>query len=144
MPVPDPIRIDGLREFQAALKAMDGETQKKLKVVLDSAAQAVVGGASRRVPVRTGRARASLRAQSSQREAKVVGGSKKVPYYGFLDFGNDPKRGHGVGRKDSHPRRFLAEGRYMYPAFEANRQSIYKALQNSIVELATDAGLAVT
>lgn len=146
MPVPDPIQIHGLREFQAALKAMDGETQKKLKVVLDQVAQAVVGGASRRVPVgKTGLARKSLRAQSSQREAKVVGGSKKVPYYGFLDFGNKPGGGRGgVGRKDSNPRKFIERGRYMYPAFDANRDSIYKALQKSIVQLAEEAGLGVT
>ena len=144
MPVPDPIKIDGLREFQAALKAIDGETQKKLKVVLDEAALAVVGGASRRVPVRTGKARASLRARSSQREAKVLGGGAKVPYYGFLDFGNKPGGGRGaVGRRDSNPRRFVTEGRYMYPAFHANRDSIYNALQKSIVKLAEDAGLGV-
>lgn len=145
MPVPDPIKIEGLREFQRALKDMDGESQKKLKVVLDQAAQAVVGGASRRVPVgKTGLARKSLRAQSSQREAKVVGGSRKVPYYGFLDFGNKPGGGRGgVGRRDSNPRRFIERGRYMYPAFDANRESIYKALQKSIVQLAQEVGLEV-
>lgn len=144
MPVPDPIKIDGLREFQKALKDMDGETQKKLKGVLDAAALAVVGGASRRVPARTGRARASLRARSSQREGRVMGGSAKVPYYGFLDFGNVVGGGRGsVGRKDAVPRRFVPEGRYMYPAFHANRDSIYKALQQSIVKLAEEAGLGV-
>jgi hypothetical protein len=133
----EPIKISGLREFQRALKEMDGETQKQLKVVLDDAARLVVGGASRRVPARTGAARASLRAQSSQREAKVIGGSAKVPYYGFLDFGGS------VGRKKSVKRPFVTSGRYMYPAFAANRDSIYRALQEGIVKVAENVGLEV-
>lgn len=148
----DPIRIVGLVEFQRALKALDGESQKRLKVVLDDAARTVAQGASRRVPRRTGRAAASLRAQSSQREAKVVGGSKKVPYYGWLDFGGTV----GRGRVSSHVakkkavvagkthRAWIGSGRYMYPAYAANRDSINKALQNSLTQLVRDVGLEVT
>lgn len=132
-----PIKIGGLREFQAALKAMDGEAQKQLRVVLNDAAATVAGAAGRRVPVRSGKARASLRAQSSQREAKVVGGSAKVPYYGWLDFGGK------VGKHRSVSRRFVTEGRYMYPAFHANRDSIYAALQAALVELARSKGVTV-
>jgi hypothetical protein len=126
MPTIEPIKIAGLREFQAALKQMDGETQKQLKAVLDDAARTVVGGAA-----------ASIRARSSQREARVMGGSAKVRYYGFIDFGG------AVGRNKSVKRHFISEGRYMYPAFHANRDSIYTALQKSIVQLAEDAGLGV-
>jgi hypothetical protein len=132
-----PIKIDGLRQFQAALKQMDGETQKQLKVVLDDAARTVSTGAARRVPRRSGRAAASVRPRSSQREARVMGGSAKVPYYGFIDFGGR------VGRKKSVSRRFIAEGRYMYPTFHANRDSIYAALQKSLIQLAENAGLGV-
>lgn len=136
--VPEPIKITGLQEFQRALKAMDGESQKKLRLVLNEAAAVVVGGAARRVPVRTGAARASLRAQSSQREAKVIGGSKKAPYYGWLDFGGR------IGRDKSQRRPFIAAGRYMYPAFSANRESIHKALERRLQELVREAGLEVS
>lgn len=132
-----PLSIRGLRELQAALKQADGETQKQLRVVFNQAAQAVVGGAARRVPVRTGTARNSIRAASGQREAKVSGGSKKAVYYGWLDFGG------AVGRKKNTRRRFLQEGRYIYPAYSANTDSIQKALERSIVELARSAGLEV-
>lgn len=134
----DPIQIKGLREFQAALKQMDGETQKQLRVVLNSAADLVASGAARRVPSRSGRARASLRAQSSQREAKVVGGSKKVPYYGWLDFGGR------IGRKQGNRRPFLQAGRYVYPTFVANRDAIYQALADGLADLARSAGLDVS
>lgn len=133
----DPIKITGLREFQRGLKQMDGESQKQLRVVLNQAANVVATGAARRVPRKTGRAAASLRAQSSQREARVVGGSKKVPYYGWLDFGGR------IGRDKSQRRPFVQSGRYMYPAFAANRDSIYKALQQALVDLARKAGLEV-
>lgn len=132
-----PVSIRGLRDLQAALKALDGESQKQIRVVLNSAAQAVVGGASRRVPVKTGTARNSIRATSGQREAKVSGGSKKAAYYGWLDFGGV------VGRKKNTRRRFLQEGRYIYPAYSANADSIQKALVNALTELARGAGLEV-
>lgn len=133
----DPISIRGLRYLQAALKAMDGETQKRLRVVFNDAAQAVVGGASRRVPVRTGTARKSIRATSSQREAKVSGGSKRAAYYGWLDFGG------ATGPQRSVKRPFIQKGRYIYPAYDANRESIGKALEKSIVQLCRDVGLEV-
>lgn len=134
----DPIKVDGLKEFQRALKQMDGESQKQLRVVLNSAATTVATGAARRVPRRTGRAAASLRAMSSQREARVMGGSKKVPYYGWLDFGGR------IGRDKSQRRAFVPAGRYMYPTFAANRDSIYTALQRGLADLARNAGLEVT
>jgi hypothetical protein len=133
-----PIRITGLREIQAALRQLDGESQKQLRVVLNSAAQAVVGGASRRVPTKTGAARQSIRAASGQREAKVSGGSKKVPYYGWLDFGGK------VGRARSVSRPFLQSGRYIYPAYDANKDSIGKALSQALVDLCRNVGLEVT
>lgn len=133
-----PIKIQGLREFQAALKAMDGESQKKLKVALDNVSEVVAAGAARRVPRRTGKAAASLRAQSSQREAKVVGGSKKVPYYGWLDFGGR------VGKDRSVSRPFVKSGRYLWPTVAANRQPLEKALQKALVELAREAGMEAT
>jgi hypothetical protein len=134
----DPIKITGLREFQKALKDLDGESQKQLKVVLDDVARGVAAGAARRVPMRTGRARASLRAQSSQREAKVVGGSRKVPYYAWLDFGGR------VGKKKSVSRPFVTSGRYIYPTIGASRQSIAEALADGLGQLIEKAGLEVT
>lgn len=133
----DPISITGLRDIQAALKQLDGESQKQLRVVFNDAAQAVVGGAARRVPTLTGAARQSLRATSSQREAKVSGGSKKAAYYGWLDFGGR------VGPNRSVSRPFVKTGRYIYPAYAANKESIGKALEQSLVDLCRDNGFEV-
>lgn len=133
----NPIRIQGLKEFQRALKDMDGESQKLLRVVLNDVARTVATGAGRRVPRQTGRAAASLREQSSQREARVVGGSRKVPYYGWLDFGGR------VGRDRAVRRPFIKAGRYMYPTLGANKESLGKALQHGLAQLARDAGVGL-
>lgn len=133
----DPVRIQGLRELQAALKQMDGESQKQLRVALNSVAETVVAGAARRVPRKTGRAAASLRARSSQREAAITGGSKKVPYYGWLDFGGR------VGRNKTVNRPVVKSGRYLWPTIAANRESLEKGLTTALADAARQAGFEV-
>lgn len=133
----DPIRIGGLRDFQAALKQMDGESQKQLRVVMNDVAATVASGAARRVPSRTGRARASVRVMSSQREARVAGGTAKAKYYGWLEFGGR------IGRNKATSRPFVRGGRYMYPALAANRDGITRALEEGLADLARRSGLDV-
>lgn len=136
MPLIEPIKIEGIRDFQRALKNMDGESQKKLRLVWNEAADTVARGASRRVPVVTGAARKSLKAGSSQREARVKGGGRRAPYYGWLDFGGTAGRGQR--------RRFIQGGRYVYPAFAANRDAIFEHLSEALSDLAQEAGLEVS
>jgi len=134
----DPIKVKGLREFQAALKAMDGESQKQLRVALNKAADLVAASASPNIPHRSGRARASMRAQSSQQEAKVLGGSKKVPYYGWLDFGGR------IGRDKSVARPFYKRGRYIYPAYVREYPDVMSTLVEALADVARNAGLEVS
>lgn len=135
-----PIKIEGLREFQRALKEVDGESQKQLRVVLNQVAETVAQGAARRVPRKSGRAAASLRTASSQREARVQGGGARVPYYGWLDFGGT-RTGRAGGRSY---RPFVKSGRYMYPTIAANTDTLAKALSDALARVARDAGLEVT
>jgi hypothetical protein len=133
-----PIEISGLRELQRALRELDGESQKKLRLVLNEAAETVIGGARRRVPDRSGKARGSLKARSGQREAIVMGGGRKAPYYPWLDFGGK------VGRDRSVQRTFVKSGRYLYPSWAASRRSVLEALAEAITDLAREAGLEVS
>lgn len=130
----DAIRIDGLKELQAALKRVDGETQKQLRVVFNDAVEIIAADARRKVPSRSGRARASVKAQSGQREAKVVGGSKRVPYYPWLDFGGK------VGRDRSVTRRWEPDGRYLYPSWRRNRDEVHKALEAGLTKVIRSVG----
>lgn len=133
----DQIRITGLVELQAALKAIDGESQKQLRVVFNEAAQTVVTAAQGRVPVRTGAARASIRVASGQRSAAIKAGGAKVPYFGWLDFG-------GRRAYEKHAvRPFMQDGRYLYAAFYAHKADVMTQLQAALVALAESKGLKV-
>jgi HK97 gp10 family phage protein len=129
------VKVKGLRDLQAALKATEDGLQKELRVALNRAADLVASGAARRVPVKTGRARASLRAQSSQREAKVMGGSKKAAYYGWLEFGGR------IGRDKATRRPFVKGGRYLWPAYAAQRDQVAKVIAAELTALMERTGL---
>lgn len=133
----EPIKVTGLRDFQKALRDMDSDLPKQLRVALNSVAETVAGGARRRIPSRTGAARNSLKVASSQREARIKGGSAKAPYYPWVDFGGR------VGRHKSVSRPFVKSGRYMYPSYSANRASVLSALEQVLVDLAESNGLEV-
>lgn len=135
MSVRDPVRIDGLRDLQAALKRMDGQSQKRLRVVLNAAADLVTEAAAPRVPRRTGRAAASLKAASGQRQASVKAGGGRAPYFAWLDFGG------AVGRRDSVRRPFLRDGRYLYPAYRDRKAAIREKISEGLDALIRDAGL---
>lgn len=130
-----PIKITGLRDLQAALKELDGESQKLLRTTLNEVAEGVAAGARRRVPVKTGKARASVKAASSQREARVKGGGAKASYYPWLEFGGK------VGRKHSVRRPYVAGGRYIYATYAANRDGIMKGLDTAVGRLIDQTGL---
>lgn len=132
------IEIKGIKEFQAALRAMDRDLPKQLRVAFNAAAELVVGYARPRVPSRSGRARGSIRVRSSQREARVAAGGARVPYYPWLDFGGRV----GPGRSVRRP--FLTEGRYVYPGLRANRDEIQAEMERALTELARGAGLEVS
>lgn len=134
----DPIRIQGLTQFQRALKEMDGESQKQLRVVFNKAADLIVQEAPRGMPRKTGAAASSIKARSGQREAVVIAGGRKAPHYPWLDFGGN------VGIHKSVKRRFIRSGRYLYPAYDRNSNTVQRILEDGLHELVTDAGLEVT
>jgi hypothetical protein len=129
----------GLREFQRALKAMDADLPKQLRLVLNEAADVVLDYARPRVPTKTGRARSSLKARSSQREVRIAVGGTKAPYYPWLDFGGEGKR---RGRPAARP--FVRAGRYLYPGLAANHEQVTEIMSRGLTELAKSAGLDVT
>lgn len=132
------LEVTGLREFQAALRQMDAELPRQLRVALNMASQLVIDYARPRMPSRSGRARASLSARSSQREARVALGGSRAPYAPWLDFG-------GQGRVKGRPTRrdFVKGGRYVYPGLEHNRGEVLDIMETAIGDLARGAGLEV-
>lgn len=134
----DPIRIVGLKELQASLKRMDGESHKKLRLALNDAGNVVVRVAGPRIPFLTGAARRSLRAASTQNKLRVQAGGSKAPYFPWLDYGGR------TGRNKSAVRRFEKHGRYVYPAYYQEQENIRRLVSKRLQELVRESGLEVT
>lgn len=132
------IKVTGLREFQRALRRMDSNLPKQLRLALNEASTLVIDKARPLIPVRTGRAANSLKVRSTQREARIAAGGRTAPYYPWLDFGGK------TGRHKSVERAFYKEGRYIYPTLRKNREEVIDIMQTAITDLARDAGLDVT
>jgi len=136
----EPVRITGLSAFNRSLRKLDRDLPKGLRVALNEAADVVVSDARPRVPRRSGRAAASIKAQSTRTTVRVAAGGARVPYYPWLDFGGR------VGRKKSVKRAFFKEGRYLYPAYRRARDSgeFERVLAKALSGVAQDAGFRVT
>lgn len=131
------IRIDGLRSFVRGLKAIDKDLPKATRIAGNTAAGIVVDEAEPRVPRRSGRAAASIRAKSTRTAARVAGGKKSVPYFGWLDFGGR------VGRNRSVKRPFIKSGRYIWASYSDKKDDVQDTLRDALVKIARDAGIEV-
>jgi hypothetical protein len=133
----DPIAIEGLAEFSRNLKKLDSDLPKALRVAFNGAADLVVNQARPLIPTKTGRARDSVKARSTQTASRVVGGSRRVPYYPWLDFGGR------VGKDRSVRRQFLKEGRYIYRAYFDNRNRYAELVEAALIDVTRQAGIEV-
>lgn len=137
----DLIRIDGLREFNRALKAVDDKLPSATRLAANSAAQLVVDTAKPRVPLgpgKGGHAVSSVKARSTRTAARVAEGGKRFPYMPWLDFGG------AVGPRKRTKRPFRREGRYVWAAYAERREDVQQRLQEALIEVARGAGLDVT
>jgi hypothetical protein len=133
------VEITGLKEFQKSLRDADAGLPKLLRLVLNDAANLVLDYARPKVPTKTGRARSSLKARSSQRAVRIAVGGTKAPYYPWLDFG-----GEGKVRGRPTPRPFIRSGRYLYPGLAARHEQVQAVMSAGLADLAKSAGMDVT
>lgn len=131
------VKIEGLDQFRANLKTLDRELPKALRMALNAAADIVVSEAKPKVPTKTGKARASVKARSTQALSRISGGGNKVPYYPWLDFGGRVGRSKGIRRP------FLKEGRYIYDAYFRNKSRYVEVLEKALLDVASQAGVEV-
>lgn len=131
------IRIEGLAQFNRALKRIDGDLPKMVRLAMNSAAAVVVDYGQARIVRRSGRAAATIRARSTRTMVRVVEGGPRAKYVPWLDFGGK------VGRNRSVSRPFHTEGRYLYPALRDERSAIERALVDALTEVADAAGLGL-
>lgn len=140
MPAPDPIKVEGLREFRKRLRKMNPEVAKGMRLASNAAAQIIVDKAKPKVPIgpgKGGHAVSSIKVASTARAARISAGGKKFPYYAWLDFGG------GVGPLKRSRRPFLKSGRYIWAAFEEERDRVEKEMADQLTALAQRAGMEV-
>lgn len=133
----EPVKITGLSEFTRNLKKINADLPKVLRLAHNEAGQLIVDYARPRVPNKTGRAAGTIKTRSTRTETRVQGGSKRVPWYAWLDFGGR------VGRSRSVHRPFIKQGRYLYPALGANYDKFVAVLEEKLIEVARQAGVEV-
>lgn len=134
----EPIRVEGMAEWNRALRRLDPEAAKALRIAHNKAAQIVVNTAKPRVPLgpgRGGHAKDSIRVASTRTATRVKAGSNRMPYYPWLDFGG------AVGRGNSVRRPFIKEGRYIYAAYNDNKPEIERVLKAELEAVINAAGL---
>ena len=132
------VGVEGLAEFGRALRQLDPEAAKGIRLAGNAAATLLVDRTRPGMPSVSGRARASLKARSTRTSARVGIGGKRAPYVPWLDFG-------GEGRIKGHPahRPFIKEGRYLYPTLAKISPEIETVLVSALTDIARGAGLDV-
>lgn len=133
------IETQGIKEFQASLRAMDAGLPRLLRLVFNDAGKLIVDYAQAHIENRTGRARASIKVRSTQRAGQVSIGGGRAPYVPWLDFGGEGRR---RGRPAARP--FIKEGRYVYKGLRLKSDEITEVMAKGLADLATQAGLEVT
>lgn len=131
------IDVEGLPELRRLFRKLGGTEQLKgVRRALKAAAEVVAADARSRVPVRSGRAQASIRAGTSGNFGTVSGGKGSLAYYGWLDFGSrTPRTGNprrvgpwsGSGRGPDR-------GRFIYPALDAKADEYVNTLADELIK----------
>jgi phage gpG-like protein len=132
--VADTIQVHGLRDLRRALRDIEKTLPRELAAGLAEAADIVTKGARPKVPVRTGRAAASIKVRKSQRAAIIAVGGTKAPYFPWLDFGGKVGRGKSVARP------FISGGRYIYPTLKDKDREVKDKIDEVLKRLAVKAG----
>lgn len=133
----DAIQVRGLSEFVRNLGKLDADLPKVIRQGLNEVADVIITDAVPRVPRRSGAAARSIKARSLRDAVRVVGGSKRVPYYPWLDFGGR------VGRDRSVVRPFKKDGRYIYDSYYRTKPRIGEQLEVVLLNGARTAGIEV-
>lgn len=113
--------IEGLTEVNKALRSMSKDTRDSMKETHKRAAEIVIQGARRYVPVVSGKLAASMRDSSTQRMGRVRVGSASVPYAGPIHFG--------------WPARHIKPQPFIYDALDDRRSEVAATYVKRIDEL---------
>ena len=126
------VEVKGLGDLNKALKGVDKELPKEMRLGLKAIAQRFIPDVASKVPVLTGKLSGSLKAGATAKSASV---STSVLYAGFIEFGGS------VGRKKAVKRQFVQRGRYIFPEAQRQKDSIETQIVALVDTLTEKAGL---
>jgi hypothetical protein len=122
------VKTTGIIEFGVQIDSFGGELPGFVEGLSMSVAKLVADEARPGVPVDSGHAAASVRAIMDGAVGTVQGGLN-VPYYAWLEYGG-PSGKHGSNRRP-----VVAEGRYIYPAYQRNISRIQDLMVRELTKL---------
>jgi len=133
----DGVRVEGLAEFQKAIRAVSKETAKLNRVQYKRIAEHVASIARGRIESNiSGAAASSIKGIGTNAGASIKfpaggprSGTDPVGYYPWLDFGGGVLQARGVTSHRTEKAFFvrrpvIKEGRYIYPAITASHDYI--------------------
>lgn len=132
------LQVAGIGDLRKGLRGIDKDLPKGVRLALNQVADVVVTAAKPGIPSRTGAAKASLKAASTQTAAKISAGGTRAPYYPWLDFGG------AVGRGKKTRRQYIQGGRYIFPAVANNQDEIQRVMEKVMKQLGAANGIEVT
>jgi hypothetical protein len=149
--VSERVKVTGLRELRAHLRAADKKLPKIIGKAGKEAGWLVARVARARVPVgpaKGGHARSSIKPKVTQKGAEVQEGGNKYPYAPWLDFGGTlriPIRGQLGIVKDYQEihRSYSRRGRYIWDAFADNKAEVMDFYLDALDRGLREAGLDV-
>lgn len=124
------VQVEGIREFQAALRRADRTLPRELKASMDVIGREILVPEIQdrmKATLRgtgTGKLLGSVRAVSQQRAGIIKEGTARVPYAGWWEFG-----GHTKSPRGDTSREFIRRGRTLYPALDAKEAEISFAME---------------
>jgi hypothetical protein len=133
------VRITGLREVRAALKAVEATAPKDLSKGFKEIAAMVARRIAGKVPARTGRAASSIKPRGTTGGGAIAFGGPRAPHYPWLDFGGSTKV-PGAGRRVQ--RDVVKGGRYVYPTIADSSDEIADKADDLIKRVTAKYGLA--
>ncbi len=144
------VDMEGIRDVQKALRAVDKDLPKQLRAAGNTAAQIVVDAARSRASTRLERrAGRSLKVSSQQRSVAVSLGGRGFPEAFGAEFGADDFRlrtrrsGRYIGYRQFKPWRGSGAGAgyFFYPAIRAKQPEVLRVYLQEVDWLVAAAGL---
>lgn len=150
--------IAQMRDLQQRLKFWNPAEANAFRSGLRRAIAVIANNAKKKVPKLIGSAKKSIKpiadlgsspspkggVNSSRGPGKagffgVKAGGDDVPYYKWLDFGGTTGRGHKMGKnKGAIKRKFLSDGRYLYPAVAESKSEVLNMLEAALDKAVSD------